>query len=161
MRSISYKNYGLRWTLRRWDEGKTHKKLYKIQLIEVTSPMTSFLGAIPHMKALDLRFVMVSLLNISWWSSGATRRKIKNGFSTSRANIADIYLKRMEMLHAFCICIYIDLFEVTLGKTLVKIVKLRSNRTDQTRYIQYIYISIPNLIKNPKLFEVQSGHEWS
>ena len=54
--------------------------------------MTSFLGAISHMKALDLKFVTVCWPSISGWSSRAARRKIKNGFSASRTNIADVYL---------------------------------------------------------------------
>ena len=83
----------------------------------------------------------------SRWSSRAIRRKIKTALPRY-GRILMIYLKRTEMSHAFCVRIYYDLFEVTWGQTFAKTVKLRSNRTGQSRYIHDIYVAIQNFVKN-------------
>ena len=79
-------------------------------------------------------------------SSRAIRRKIKTALPRY-GRILMIYLKGTEMSHAFW-CIYYDLFEVTWGQTFAKTVKLRLNRTGQSRYIDYIYVAIQNFVKN-------------
>ena len=79
-------------------------------------------------------------------SSRAIRRKIKTALPRY-GRILMINLKGTEMSHAFW-CIYYDLFEVTWGQTFAKTVKLRLNRTGQSRYIDYIYVAIQNFVKN-------------
>ena len=47
------------------------------------------------------------------------------------------------------------------GQTLVKTVKLGSNRADKTKCTQHTYGSTPNFVQNTnsKFFEVKSGHQ--
>ena len=55
----------------------------------VTSSMTSPSWIIPHMKALNLKFVLATRLSLAttWWHSRAIRKKSKNGFSATSSGL--------------------------------------------------------------------------
>ena len=109
------------WSCVGGEREKLTKKCNKLQLFSDDTSMTSLSLIIPHMKALDLKFCIVSRLSLSttWWRYRAIRKKSKNGFSAtpSRRILMKYTLKKRKF---YCDSNYACIMTFWKGQMLVK-----------------------------------------